>query len=372
MLKGNFIMYPDIIAIGIPFMIACVVIEFFYDLRKPQKNYRINAAISNISCGIFEQVTGFISKGLFALAYIYLYNNHRQFTITDALPVFIGLMVLVDFIFYFFHRLSHKCSFLWSGHVVHHEVEEFNLTVALRRSVMQEFTIISVYLPLAILGFSPGAFFLIFAAHNLYQFLIHTSYLPEFRLFGLVFNTPYHHEIHHARNKCYVDKNFAGVFIIWDKLFGTFAERTEQPQIGIGQETTTLNPVKAQITTLMRVFEEAGKRSSMMEKLKAIFGPPSYLSMKLSEGTDHASELRAKYDPPISKQGLYKAISWFVFLVVTVTIYRNYETSLSAGVQLIALLLVAGLLFYIGTLLDNKRRKATVTHTITEMSGSEI
>ncbi len=361
-------MYPDIIVIGIPFMISCVVIEFLYDLRKKQKNYRINAAISNISCGIFEQVTGFISKGLFALLYIYLYNNHRAFTIEDSLWVFLGLMVLVDLIFYFFHRFSHMCSFLWAGHVVHHEVEEFNLTVALRRSVMQEFTIISVYLPLAILGFSPAAFFLIFAAHNLYQFLIHTSYLPEFRTFGLVFNTPYHHEIHHARNKCYIDKNFAGVFIVWDKLFGTFAERTEVPQIGIGQETTTLNPVKAQITTLARVFAEAKSRPTFKGKLEAIFGSPSYLSMKTLPGEDHANPLRQKYDPAISKSSLQKAILWFIFLVVSVTLYRNYETSLPLSLQLMALLLVASLLFYIGMILDNKTR---TTEAVVETTGSE-
>lgn len=362
-------MYPDIIAIGIPFMIACVVIEFLYDSRKKEKNYRINATISNISCGIFEQVTGFISKGIFALLYIYLYNNHRAFTIEDSLLVFFGLMVLVDLVFYFFHRFSHMCSFLWAGHVVHHEVEEFNLTVALRRSVMQEFTIISVYLPFAVLGFSPGAFFLIFAAHNLYQFLIHTSYLPEFRTFGLLFNTPYHHEIHHARNRCYIDKNFAGVFIIWDKLFGTFAERTETPQIGIGQETTTLNPVKAQITTLARVFAEAKSRPTIKGKLTAIFGPPSYLSMKMPAGADHASPTRKKFDPTISKSSLQKAILWFVFLVVTVTIYRNYETTLPTSVQLVALLLVACLLFYIGMILDNK---ASAHETLDNTTGSEV
>lgn len=361
-------MYPDIIAIGIPFMIACVVIEFLYDLRNKQKNYRVNAAISNISCGIFEQVTGFISKGLFALLYIYLYNNHRLFTIEDSVLVFLALMILVDLVFYFFHRFSHMCSFLWAGHVVHHEVEEFNLTVALRRSVMQEFTIISVYLPFAILGFSPAAFFLIFAAHNLYQFLIHTSYLPEFRTFGLVFNTPYHHEIHHSRNKCYIDKNFAGVFILWDKLFGTFAERTETPQIGIGQETTTLNPVKAQITTLARVFAEAKSRPTLKGKLTAIFGSPSYLSRRGPAGTDHADPLRPKYDPAISKSRLQKAILWFVFLVVTVTIYRNYETTLPVSLQLMALLLVACLLFYIGMILDNK---TTARDKLAAGAGSE-
>lgn len=349
-------MYPDIIAIGIPFMIGCVVIEFIYDLRQKVKNFRLNAALSNISCGIFEQVTGFISKGLFIGAYIVVYENARLFSLEDTFLVWIALIILVDLVFYFFHRLSHQCSFLWSGHVVHHEVEEFNLTVALRRSVMQEFTIIWVYLPFAVFGFSPGAFFLVFAGHNLYQFLIHTSYLPEFRIFGKLFNTPHHHEIHHCRNECYVDKNFAGVFIIWDKLFGTFATRTEVPEFGVGHLTTTLNPIKAQITTLMLVIEETRKRKGITQKLHAFFGSPAYLSVGYGQPKkpDRIRARRPKFDPQISYKSMRLAVISFVVLVIGTTVYRNYEGLLSDYEKFIAMVVVASALFYIGNILDNK------------------
>ncbi len=354
-------MYPDIIAIGIPFMIACVAIEFLYDLRQPHRAYRLNAAISNISCGIFEQLTGFISKGLFLVLYLALYEHARLTTLQDSLWVFVALVVLVDLVFYFFHRLSHRCSFLWAGHVVHHEVEEFNLTVALRRSVMQEFTIISVYLPFAVLGFSPGAFFLVFAAHNLYQFLIHTSYLPQMKVLGWVLNTPYHHEVHHCRNACYIDKNFGGIFIVWDKLFGTFAARTEPLEFGIGQETTTFNPVKAQITTLMRVVHEARRRVGWRAKLAAVFGPPNYMDMKLPQGVT----VRPKYDPRIDAAGLRWALRLFLVLLLLGSIYRNYEDSLSDAAKWGALALVVVGLFQIGRLLDNGRRGGLLGRSLT-------
>jgi sterol desaturase/sphingolipid hydroxylase (fatty acid hydroxylase superfamily) len=357
-------MYPDIIAIGIPPMILCLVIEFFYDRKQEKKNYRWNGTISNVSCGIFEQVTGFLSKGLFLYLYFVIYEKFRIVTLADTLLVWIALIVLVDLIFYFFHRYSHRSSLLWSGHMVHHEVEEFNLSVALRRSVMQEFTIIGAYLPLAILGFSPGAFFLVFAAHNLYQFLIHTSYLPEFKIFGLIFNTPHHHEIHHCRNQCYVDKNFAGVFIIWDKLFGTFAEPSEKYEFGIGQQTITLNPVKAQVTTLMMVIREAKQRKGLKNKLNALFGPPSYLSVESinarnRQNSENKAALlkRYKYDPQVSQTNKRKIISFFAVLLIIITAYRNFEASLPLAIQVTALIVIASALYYVGVLLDNKKQK---------------
>jgi alkylglycerol monooxygenase len=115
-------MYPDIIAIGIPIMIACVVIEILVDRRRAKPTYRFNAAVSNMSCGSFEQVTGFISKGLFLGLYALLYENFRLVTLQDSVALFLGLIVLVDLAFYGFHRFSHRCALLWSGHMVHHEI----------------------------------------------------------------------------------------------------------------------------------------------------------------------------------------------------------------------------------------------------------
>lgn len=349
-------MYPDIIAIGIPLMVGCVVVEFVYDLRRKVRNYRVNGALSNISCGIFEQLTGFISKGLFIAVYLYFYENWRVQTLDDTWWVWIALILLVDFVFYFFHRLSHHCSFLWAGHVVHHEAEEFNLTVALRRSVMQEFTIIWVYLPFAVAGFSPGAFFLVFAAHNLYQFGIHTRYAPELRVLGVVLNTPRHHELHHCRNQCYLDKNFAGVFIVWDKLFGTFATHTEAPEFGVDHETTTLNPVKAQISVLARVLAETRRRSGWRSKLGALFGPPVYLAAARIDSAvaDAPRTARPKFDPQIASAQLRAAVISFGLLVVGTTAYRNFEGALSLYEKVAVLVVFVAVLFHIGSILDDK------------------
>lgn len=217
----------------------------------------------------------------------------------------------------------------------------------------------AAYLPLAVFGFSPSAFFLIFAAHNLYQFLIHTSYLPEMRLLGKVFNTPYHHELHHARNKAYIDTNFAGIFIIWDKLFGTFAEHTEPVQFGVGQETTTLCPVKGQLTTLSAVFKEARYRTGLKSKLKALFGSPAYLTenykRKLAqERVKGGLGERKPFSPNISTANRRYAIVLFAFVLIIGTLFRNTEQLLTLWQQFAVLALFLPLLIRVGQVLDGK------------------
>jgi len=355
-------MYPDIIAIGIPIMIACVVIEIIIDRRRATPRYRFNAAVSNMSCGSFEQVTSFISKGLFLALYVALYENFRVTTLQDGVAMFLLLVVAVDLVFYGFHRFSHRCALLWSGHMVHHEIEEFNLTVALRRSVMQEFTIIGVYLPFAVLGFSPALFFLAFAAHNLYQFLIHTSYLPEMRLLGKVFNTPYHHELHHCRNSVYIDKNFAGVLIIWDKLFGTFAPRTEAPEFGVDQLTHTLNPVKAQVTTLAAVLAETRRRKGLAAKLNALVGPPDYLGWTPAKAAPgEPAPVRPMFNPKLGAKDWWLVGLTFVAIAIATTVYRNAEPGLLTWHKLMAMLVFTVVLYGLGRLLDRPMANAHAT-----------
>lgn len=250
--------------------------------------------------------------------------------------------------------------------MVHHEVQEFNLTVALRRSVLQEFLIIPVYLPLAIVGFTPGAFFLIFAAHNLYQFLIHTPYFPEMRPLGIFLNTPHHHTVHHGRNDRYIDKNFAGIFIFWDKLFGTFEPLTETPEYGIDQPTTTLNPVKAQFTTLSRVIKQAVKQPTLAKKISVFWAPPG--SIGADEQTPvEENKPRKRFDPPMSRSSVGLAVTCFVIGVVGVTMYRNAEAFLSLPQRYLVLLSLGVLLYVVGSLLDGRLlalplRTKTKTH----------
>ncbi len=341
-------MYPDLIALSIPFLVGSVVFEYMLDTTKKQRHYRLKDTISNMGCGIVEQITNFISKGLLLAVYAYLYGYYRIDTIPlTSIMGWLALIVLVDLIFYVFHKACHQHNILWSAHVVHHEVQEYNLTVALRRSVLQEFVIIPVYLPLAIAGFHPAAFLLIFAVHNLYQFWIHAAYAPKLKLFGLVFNTPEHHIVHHCRNEPYRDKNFAGIFILWDKWFGTFEPFDTQPEVGITQVTTTYNPIKAQYTTLLKVFQGARQMPTFLGKFRFLWASPKTIA-DLPAGTG------ARSAAALPTANIWWSSFLFTFAVVVVAVYRYYEFLLTQDQHYVVLASLGILLNLIGRSIDGK------------------
>ena len=198
-----------------------------------------------MSCGIGSQVSGLFLKALTVLAYIKLYEiSPLKGKIPNAWWVWVALFVGVDFFYYWFHRLAHEISIMWGSHAVHHQSEEYNLTVALRQAWYQGAFSFVFYLPLAIMGFRPEMFFVISALVTLYQFWIHTKLINKMPApFEYIFNTPSHHRVHHGVNPQYIDKNHAGTLIIWDRMFGTFEPEVEEVVYGITKQSKSWNPI---------------------------------------------------------------------------------------------------------------------------------
>ncbi len=153
----------------------------------------------------------------------------------------------MDFVYYWWHRLSHEVSFLWAVHVVHHQSEDYNLAVALRQAVFSVWTIWPFHLPLALLGIPPVTFLVVDSLSTLYQFWIHTELIGKLGFFERIFNTPAQHRVHHAINPRYLDKNYAATLCVWDRLFGTFEEEREQPVYGLVKPLGSFNPIWAQV-----------------------------------------------------------------------------------------------------------------------------
>ena len=169
----------------------------------------------------------------------------------------IGLLFGVDFCFYWFHRIAHEYAAPWATHVVHHQSEEYNLAVALRQSAFEGCFAWVFYLPLAVIGFPPIWYVSMKAINLLYQFWIHTEAIDRLGPLEWVMNTPSHHRVHHARNPKYLDKNYAGMFIIWDRMFGTFQPEEEQPVYGITKPLQSWNPLWANLAAWVELFEDA-------------------------------------------------------------------------------------------------------------------
>jgi hypothetical protein len=186
--------------------------------------------------------------------------------------------VLVDFAYYWFHRASHRVNFIWATHVVHHQSEEYNLTVALRQSWIQGLFSMVFYLPLATLGIPLDVALGSIALNTIGQFWFHTRAIRRLGFLELVLNTPSHHRVHHGRNPKYLDKNYAGVLIVWDRLFGTFVPEEEEPVYGIVKPLNSWNVVWANTHQWVELVRFCAAARNWKEKMLIWFLPPEQLS----------------------------------------------------------------------------------------------
>ncbi len=262
------------ITYSIPIFFLLIGIELLFGYLKKEKLYRFNDALTNINLGIGSQVVGIMTKGLLFLAYLYLYE-HRVYTFENTWWALVLLFLGVDFFYYWFHRASHEVNMLWAAHIVHHQSEDYNLSVALRQSWFQGWFSWVFYLPLAVIGFEPVIFAAIVSFNTLYQFWIHTTTIKTMGPLEWVFNTPSHHRVHHGTNPKYIDRNHAGSLIIWDRMFGTFQKEEEEVVYGITSPLNSWNPVWANFH-YWKDLGQLAKRSKGFDKVRVFLKPPGW------------------------------------------------------------------------------------------------
>lgn len=302
---------PTIIAIPIYFLL--IGIELIVHRYKATKSYRLNDAITNINCGITSQVTGAFLKVFSIGLYTYLYEQYSISSIDNNIYTWIIAFIAYDFFYYWAHRMSHQVNLFWGGHSVHHQSEEYNLTVALRQSSTQIIWTSIFYTPMAFIGIDPLVLLSVSGFNLLYQFWIHTESINRLpRWFEAIFNTPSHHRVHHARNPKYIDKNHAGTFIVWDKLFGTFKQEEETPTYGITKNLDSWNPVWANIAHYSDMLKDIKRIPKFSDKIKYVFQKPGWLPESLGgyrPPHDVDSTTYKKYD-----LHAIKAVNTYVFV----------------------------------------------------------
>eukprot|EP01119_Soliformovum_irregulare_P025239 TRINITY_DN9296_c0_g1_i3.p1 TRINITY_DN9296_c0_g1~~TRINITY_DN9296_c0_g1_i3.p1 ORF type:complete len:323 (-),score=45.33 TRINITY_DN9296_c0_g1_i3:643-1611(-) len=240
---------PNYIADAVPFFFLFMIVEYFVLTIKGKRTYyRLNDSINSISMGIFQQMMGIIWKSLGVFPYAFIRHHFQVWEFDDdqdipfTHPVWWGMFFMAEFGYYWFHRFSHEWNSLWAGHVVHHSSEEYNLSTALRQgSISSAFSWVFYLLGAP---FFPIRLYLVHIQFNtLYQFWIHTRAIDKLPWpIEYIFNTPSHHRVHHGRNARYIDKNYGGTLIIFDRIFGTFQAEDEDPKYGITYYLGSWNP----------------------------------------------------------------------------------------------------------------------------------
>ncbi len=263
----------------IPFFFLLIGLELLYGYLKKKQLYRLNDSLNNLSIGIGNQIFNLLFKaGIFAL-FIWIKTNFGLFTIPNTWWSFILALLLFDFLFYWAHRWGHEMNLFWGAHSVHHQSEEYNLSVALRQSWFHNVLAFFIFLPIPILGFDPITFGAAAGIHTLYQFWIHTKAIGKLHPWVEYWlNTPSHHRVHHSMDPKYIDKNHAGVFMIWDRLFGTFKEEEAGDEIhyGITTQLKSWNPAWANTHYYVEMWEKA-RQMKWADKFRMIFARPGWL-----------------------------------------------------------------------------------------------
>ncbi len=265
---------PTVIAI--PVFASLIAIEAYITVRHAQEEYDGKDAWTNIALGLGSVAFGLV-LGLFqAFIYTVIYENAAPFQIPmTAWWAWVLLLFVDDFAYYWFHRFSHEVRFFWNFHVVHHSSNQYNLSVAVRQSWFSGLAHWIFYIPVAFLGFPLWAFATMHGLNLIYQFWIHTKHIKRLGVFEYILNSPSHHRVHHGVNNQYLDKNYAGIFIIWDRMFGTFVGESETPRYGIIKPLSSYNWLWINTHGWTEMFEEMRRKKTFLGKLRCVFGAPS-------------------------------------------------------------------------------------------------
>ena len=265
-----------LIAWSIPVFLAAIVLEIVVARRRGRAVYRVAAAISDISCGVTQQLFNLLTAATIFVLYVVVYQYRLIELDAKAATTWLIGMVAVDFIYYWWHRASHECNVLWAAHVVHHHSEEYNLAVALRQALFTGFTGTLFALPLALFGLPPAVYLVCRALNTLYQFWIHTELVGKLGPVEAVLNTPSHHRVHHAINPQYLDRNYGGILIVWDRLFGSYEPEGERPIYGTTKALRSFNPLWANFEYFAEIGRRIRESTRLRDKLWAVFAHPNW------------------------------------------------------------------------------------------------
>ncbi len=348
------------VALAIPFFFLLIFVErLWVHLRGPKRAYRFSDSITNLACGVGQQVLEPFFKALALVPYAWLWTHARVFTVSPTSIVGWVLLVLgVDLGYYVFHRAAHRVGFLWAMHSVHHQSEEYNLSVALRQPWLESIMSPAFYLPLAVLGFPPIMYLGGVTIDTLYQFWIHTRAVGKLGPVEWVMNTPSHHRVHHGIDPEYVDKNYAGIFIVWDRLFGTYEREEREPVYGTVKGMPSWNALTVNVQPWVDLWKMSAATKPFVDKVRVWFAPPEWRPDDLG-GTvvvpPADPSAHPRYDKQVSR-GIkaYVAVQFAIASLAIVGYLWIEATASLATLSLCAMVFVATLAAW-GGLLEGKR-----------------
>ena len=347
----------DLIALAVPFFLLAIIIELIVDRARHKGLFRTNDAINSLSAGILSTTSGYFTKFLQFVIWGFVLQNFALIDMSlswfDTSPQGIALWVAAavawDFCYYWFHRFSHEISILWAAHAVHHQSEDYNLSTALRQTSTGFLFGWIFYLPLFLIGFPLEVLITVNAINLIYQFWVHTQVVRRLGVLDFLLVTPSNHRVHHAQNERYIDKNYGGMLILWDRMFGTFEdEHDDEPVVfGVRKPLASWNPFWANLQVYDYLLFDARKTARWRDKIGIWFRRTGW----------RPADVAAQYPKPPSEQGhfakfdaspgpgirYYVLAQFAVVIVLVLAIAKMFATTGSSDVLIPCLMLWAQL-----------------------------
>ncbi len=333
-------MATKIILFSIPAFFLLIFIELWVNKKRNATVYRLNDALTSLSLGVISQTRVLVMFSLAGIVYAWISEMIALDQMSASSPFTWGFsFVLYDFLYYWYHRTSHQINFLWAAHVVHHQSEEYNLTTALRQTSSSVMLWV-FYIPSFVLGIPAEVFFVSGALNLVYQFWVHTQLVGKLGWFESIFVTPSHHRVHHAQNQIYIDKNHGGVFIIWDRFFGTFQPELDNEKViyGVRRPVNSFNPVWANLHTWFSLLIDANRTKNWLDKIKIWFMPtgwrPTDVEQQYPLHKQPAGE-QIKYNPVSNARAKYYALFQYAMSLLFGVIFIVSSHQLDFQTQLL-------------------------------------
>ncbi|MEY3541318.1 MAG: hypothetical protein RLZZ204_130 [Bacteroidota bacterium] len=341
--------YGKILLIAMPIFLLLVLLEKWYGWKTGKDTVRIMDMISSLSSGVTNVTKDVLGLSIAIISYGWMYENLALIHIQENIWVYIIAFLALDFSGYCIHRIQHTTNIFWNAHIVHHSSEEFNLACALRQSISVFFRIFTFFLlPAALLGVPGNVIAIVAPLHLFIQFWYHTQLIGKMGFLEKIIVTPSHHRVHHAINPEYIDKNYSQVFIIWDKLFGTFQEEQDHipPVYGITRPVATWNPVKINFQHLFLLISDAWRTKNWNDKFRIWFMPTGWRPADVAEKypvykIEDVYDFE-KYNPSSSKAlQTWSFIQLFILLGFISYLFGNLASIGSPGIFLYGLFIFA-------------------------------
>ena len=351
-------MNTNIIVYAIPFFLLMIGLEILVSRWQHKQFYELNDTVGNLFSGISEQALSIFLKSVLLMLSDWVRNHFALFDIPNTWWSFLLLFVIFDFAFYWAHRFGHEINFLWGSHIVHHQSQSYNLSVALRQPWFLNNLVFVLFLPIPLLGFNTLTFAIVAGISTLYQFWIHTQtirFMPAW--FEYIFNTPSHHRVHHGQNEQYLDKNYGAVLIIWDRLLGTFAPETEAVKYGVTVPFASKNAVWANTYYWILLWQDLKMLPTLRQKWQYIVAAPVNLNKIYKNTLAIVAESRREAARLVR---IPKTLSWYVIMhcavvIVALSAMLYYENSLTVWVKILVTALIIYSTLTTGALLDGRR-----------------